>query len=167
MTVQQTLASLTGAALVTWIDANVPRGRLRRAGHRSALAAARWFCATRAAQEVRGLTNNELAGYLQGQVLAVHPAYDVGFSAFVSIGSMLACAIAALLVETCSIATSSPSRRAPIRIVCTLLGRWPTPVNISGRVRTSFTGRPTARAARTVRITCCQTKRPAPNAPPT
>src|SRR6476619_7115741 len=61
------------------------------------------------------------------------------------IGSMLACAIAALLVETCSIARSSPSRRAPIRIVCTLLGRWPTPVNISGRVRTSLTGRPTAR----------------------
>ncbi len=65
MTTQQTLTSLTGAALVTWIDANVPRGRLRRAGHRSALAAARWFCATRAAQEARGLTNNELAGYLQ------------------------------------------------------------------------------------------------------
>jgi len=39
-----------------------------------------------------------------------------------AIGSMLACAIGgAGLVETCSIATSSPSRRAPIRIVCTLL----------------------------------------------
>jgi sugar phosphate isomerase/epimerase len=29
-----------------------------------------------------GLEVTELAGYLQGQVLAVHPAYDVGFSAF-------------------------------------------------------------------------------------
>src|SRR4051794_8965020 len=29
-----------------------------------------------------GLEITELAGYLQGQVLAVHPAYDVGFSAF-------------------------------------------------------------------------------------
>jgi sugar phosphate isomerase/epimerase len=29
-----------------------------------------------------GLEITELAGYLQGQVLAVHPAYEVGFSAF-------------------------------------------------------------------------------------
>src|SRR5262249_49081263 len=29
-----------------------------------------------------GLEITEVAGYLQGQVLAVHPAYDVGFSAF-------------------------------------------------------------------------------------
>ena len=29
-----------------------------------------------------GLTPTELAGYLAGQVLAVHPAYDVGFSGF-------------------------------------------------------------------------------------
>ena len=37
------------------------------------------------------------------------------------IGSMLACSIAALLVEACSIAISSPSRWAPIRILCRLL----------------------------------------------
>ena len=29
-----------------------------------------------------GLEVTELAGYLQGQVLAVHPAYEVGFAAF-------------------------------------------------------------------------------------
>jgi len=29
-----------------------------------------------------GLVPTELAGYLQGQVLAVHPAYETGFAAF-------------------------------------------------------------------------------------
>ena len=37
-------------------------------------------------------------------------------------------------VASWSIATSSPSRVAPSRIRCTVLGRWPTPVNICGRV---------------------------------
>src|SRR5690349_8735899 len=61
-------------------------------------------------------------------------------------GAPLASAIATVLVSTYSIATSAPSGRAAILIVCRVSERWPTPVNICGRVRTSLTGRPTTRA---------------------
>ena len=55
-------------------------------------------------------------------------------------------------------------RRAGAAAPCR--GRWPTPVNICGRVSTSLTGRPTTRAASAVRSTCCQARSPAPNPPP-
>src|SRR5262249_43319222 len=46
-------------------------------------AASRGYCdAYRGQLAALGLEITELAGYLQGQVLAVHPAYAVGFSAF-------------------------------------------------------------------------------------
>jgi len=44
-------------------------------------------------------------------------------------------------------------RAAP---VCSDSGRWPSEVNICGRVSTSLTGRPTTRAASAVKITCVQ-----------
>jgi sugar phosphate isomerase/epimerase len=46
-------------------------------------AASRSYCEDyRGRLAALGLEITELAGYLQGQVLAVHPAYEVGFSAF-------------------------------------------------------------------------------------
>ncbi|HEY3692265.1 MAG TPA: hypothetical protein VGL46_18530 [Pseudonocardiaceae bacterium] len=47
-------------------------------------------------------------------------------------------------------ATSRPSRVAPTRTRCIVSGRWPTDVNIYGRVTTSLTGRPTTQAASAV-----------------
>ena len=82
-------------------------------------------------------------------------------------GSIFSSAIALVYVDWWSIATSSPPRMAPSLTVCSVLGRWPMPVNIRGRVRISFTGRPTVRAASTARIVCDRTRSPAPNPPPT
>src|SRR6185503_10985853 len=63
-------------------------------------------------------------------------------------------------------ATSRPSRVVPSRTRCRVSGRWPTEVNICGRVSTSLTGRPTTRAASAVKITCGQVRSPAPKPPP-
>src|SRR5919198_3139702 len=64
-------------------------------------------------------------------------------------------------------AVSSSARVAPSLTCWTVLGRWPTPVNICGRVSTSLTGRSTVRAASAVKTTCGQARSPAPNPPPT
>src|SRR5258708_33141706 len=49
----------------------------------------------------------------------------------------------------------------------TVLVRCPIPVNICGRVSTSFTGRPAVRAASAARPRGGQPRSPAPNPPPT
>ncbi len=85
---------------------------------------------------------------------------------FMMIGSMWASSVARVEVLSWSMASSRPSRVAASRKRCAVCGRWPTAVNISGRVSTSFTGRFTIRAASTVKSVCGQVRSPAPNPPP-
>ena len=79
--------------------------------------------------------------------------------------SRLSSSIATLCRASWSMATRSPSRVAPSRILCTVRGRCPTPVNISGRVRVTLTGRPATRAASAASTTCCHARNPAPKPP--
>jgi hypothetical protein len=65
------------------------------------------------------------------------------------------------------IAVSRPSRVAPTAIRCSCSSRWPAEVYICGRVRLSFTGRPTCRAAIAASVECGQTIALHPNPPPT
>ena len=65
------------------------------------------------------------------------------------------------------IVMSLPSRVAPTAIFWIVRGRYPFDVNICCRARTSFTGRPTLRAAIAARMVCHQNDPLQPNPPPT
>ena len=62
---------------------------------------------------------------------------------------------------------SLPSLVAPAPTSCLVCGRPPTMANICGRVSTTFTGRPSCRAARAARRTCDHADPLHPNPPPT
>ena len=69
---------------------------------------------------------------------------------------------------SCEIATSAPPASAPSRMCWIVGARWPASVNICGRERASFTGRPgTARAAMTASTVGAWTTPLDPNPPPT
>ena len=60
-----------------------------------------------------------------------------------------------------------PAASAPNPIFCQLCGRYPTSVNICGRVRTNLTGRFNFLAAIQAAATCGQLLKPLPKPPPT
>ena len=81
-------------------------------------------------------------------------------------GSSQSSSVEVLDVLRCRSAVSVPSCMAPNVRRCTVSGRPPTGPNICRRVRTSFTGRPTCRAAIAERITCDHADPLQPNPPP-
>ena len=92
-------------------------------------------------------------------------AYAVAESA--ATGSRFSSSTAIEFLASWLSAVRCPLGSAPSLMRWAVLVRCPIPVNICGRVSTSFTGRPAVRAASTVKTTCGQTRSPAPNPPPT
>ncbi len=68
---------------------------------------------------------------------------------------------------SCTDAVRRPRRSLPSRRSYSYAGRYPTPKYVCLRVRTSFTGRFTSRAARAAMEVCTQVRPPLPKAPPT
>ena len=71
-----------------------------------------------------------------------------------------------LLTVSCISACKVPSRAAPRRILCSVIGRDPTGPNIWVRSRASLTGTPVSLAAIAVSITCVQALPLLPKPPP-